>query len=98
MWTIAIPIGCFSWFGVLRDNLRYVCIPIMIATAVFQIMIVLVSIVVLYYATTKASHWYVITAHWVNLLVLFFSLYAAICYYGCCSKRDLTKTDEEEID
>lgn len=35
VWTVNLPMIAFGWLGVMRDNLRYICIPVIIATAIF---------------------------------------------------------------
>lgn len=98
VWTITVPVGFFIWFGILRDNIRYVCIPIMIATAVFNILVVAMSLWVIIVGLYSASHWWVSLMHAINISVLIFTASITAIYGYFLARKDLLKTDDEEID
>lgn len=97
VWTITIPAALFIWFGIIRDNIRYVCIPVMISTIVFQVLIFVLSLITIVHCLIAGNHWVIQLAHWVNIIVFSFSTVIAICYRRNFAARDLLKTDEEEI-
>lgn len=57
VWAVNLPIMIFAVFGVLRDNLRYVCIPIMIATAIFLVIITVLSGITIVHSIIAPNHW-----------------------------------------
>lgn len=97
MWTVTIPAGIFLWFGLIRDNIRYTCIPVMIATVIFQVLITVLAVVIIVNCLISGNHWVVRFAHWVNLAVLAYSSMIALCYKYNYAKRDLLKGDDNEI-
>lgn len=100
IWTVSIPVLLFLCFTCLRDNIRYACIPVIIATLVFQVLIVIHALWVIAWVVFlwQASHYYVIVAHTYNIIVLLITLCIAALYRYFFAKRDLLKADDEEID
>lgn len=98
VWTVTAPLVLFLWFALLRDNIRYVCVPVMIATFVFFVLIISMGLWVIIYSLWASSHWYLIFMHSINIAVLIYSIVIASCYRYWFASRDMLKTDDEEID
>ena len=92
-----IPMIIFVWFGLLRDNLRFGCIPVIIATGIFQFLIFTLAMIVVVNCIICANNWIVRGAHIANIVVLVFSIIIASLYRNYYAKRDLLRTEEEEI-
>jgi len=60
-------------------------------------MIFVLAIIVIANSIIAASNEIVRLAHIINLCVLGFTVFIAWCYHKNFAKRDLLKTDEEEI-
>ena len=97
VWAVTIPYLSFGLAYILRDNIRYVLIPIMIATMIWQILITILAAIIIGHSMKSPNFWWIRLMHLCNLGVLVFSILIASCYRHYFSRRDLLKTDEEEI-
>ena len=64
---------------------------------VFQMLICVLSAIVIVNCLISGNHWVVRFCHWMNLTVLAYSSAIALCYKYNYARRDLLKTDDEEI-
>ena len=81
----------------MNDNLRYALIPIMVAFVIFLLMVGILSVIVVVYAIIFANSMYIRIIHLINLGVLIFTIGVARLYRKEFAKKDLLRTDEEEI-
>jgi FlaA1/EpsC-like NDP-sugar epimerase len=100
IWMVTVPIFVFMWLRMLRDSMRYVCVPIIVACLVWQVLVVALAIDVnikaLFFG--MAAHWWVILSQTLNLLVFLTAGAITLLYKKFYAKKDMLKTDEEEID
>lgn len=98
VWTITVPTFSFMFMRLIRDNLRYVCIPLIVSTAIFYVMITVLSAICIVSSIISPSHWTKRLSHIINLSVLGYTIMIYFCYKFKYSKRDLLKTEQEEIE
>jgi len=97
IWVITVPFIIFILARIMNDNLRYVLVPIMVAFVIFLLMVGTLSVIVIVYAIIYANSMYIRIIHLINIGVLIFSIGVARLYRNQFAKKDLLRTDEEEI-
>lgn len=97
IWVITVPLIVFLLMNVMNDNLRYSLIPIIIGFVIFLLMVAILSIIIIVNAIIYANSQYIRIIHLINVGVLIFSIGVAGLYGEKFAKKDLLKTDEEEI-
>lgn len=84
-----IPTLSFIGLDVLRDNIKYACIPVIIATAIFQALIIVIAAIIVINVLISANTWYIRLCHIFNICVLLYSIVIAYLYKHYFSRRDL---------
>lgn len=97
VWTVMIPTFSFLGLNLMRDNIKYTCIPVIIATAIFQVLIVVIAAIIIINVLISANTWYIRLCHIFNICVLVYCILIAALYKHYFSRRDLLKTEQEEI-
>ena len=97
IWVITVPFIVFILARMMNDNLRYILIPIMVAFVIFLVMVGILSVIVIIYAIIYANSMYIRGIHLINIGVLVFTIGVARLYRKEFAKKDLLRTDEEEI-
>jgi len=69
----------------------------MITCMIFLILIIILAVISIIDSIIAGAFWAVQLAHIINFSVLAYSSMVAICYKRFFAKRDLLKSDEEEI-
>lgn len=81
----------------MNDNLRYALVPIMVGFVIFLVMVGILSAIVIVYAIIFANSMYIRIIHLINIGVLTFTILIAYLYRKEFAKKDLLRTEEEEI-
>lgn len=98
IWFISIPVLFFLVMSFFRDATRYAMIPCMVTSVVFGLFALCLSMLSIFNMFLNGHGTLVKTAHGVNVLVyLYLQLFNGIYRYKY-AKRDLLRTEEEEID
>jgi hypothetical protein len=92
-----VPFILFILARVMNDNLRYVLVPIIVGFVIFLLMVGILSAIVIIEAIIFANSMYIRIIHLINIGVLLFTLGIARLYRTEFAKKDLLRTDEEEI-
>ena len=98
IWFISVPTGFFLIMAFFRDATRYAMIPCMVTSIVFMFFAFILSLVAMFNSMFNGKNWYVRSAHYANFFVYFYlALFNGI--YRCkYAKRDLLRSETEEID
>lgn len=81
----------------MNDNLRYALVPIIVGFVIFLLMVGILSTIVIIEAIIFANSMYIRIIHLINIGVLIFTVGVAYLYRKQFAKKDLLRTDEEEI-
>ena len=98
IWFISIPTGFFLIMAFFRDATRYAMIPCMVTSVVFLVFAFFLSLVSLINGMINGHNIYVKTAHGANFFVYFYLLIFNSIYRYKYAKRDLLRSETEEID
>lgn len=98
IWFISIPVGFFLFMTAFNDASRYAMIPCMITSVVFVIFALLLSLMTIANVLFNGRNIFVRTAHGANLFVYFYTQFFNSIYRCKYAKKDLLRTEEEEID
>ena len=98
VWFISIPVSCFLIGAFFRDATRYSMIPCMITSVVFMVFTLLLSAVTISNMMVNGNSYMVQIVHGVNLFVYFYCQFFNMIYSIKYAKRDLLRSEEEEID
>ena len=98
IWFISIPVLFFLLMAFFRDATRYAMIPCMVTSIVFGLFALCLSLISIVNMFLNGHSTLVKTAHGVNVLVYFYTIFFTKIYRCKYAKRDLLRTEEEEID
>ena len=98
IWFISIPASCFLIMAYFRDATRYAMIPCMVTSLVFLVFAVILSVVTIANILANGRSIFVRGAHAANLAVYLYVYLFSWIYRVKYSKKDLLRTEEEEID
>lgn len=98
IWFISIPILCFGLGTFFSDASRYSMIPCMITCLVFIVFAVLLSCLTITNMMLNPNSYYVRIIQGYNLFVYFLIQLFNMIYRAKYAKKDLLRTEEEEID
>ena len=98
IWFISIPVSCFLIGAYFKDATRYSMIPCMITSLVFIVFALVLSIFTITNMLLNGNSYFVVATQCANLFVYFFVQMLNFIYLVKYSKKDLLRTEEEEID
>ena len=98
IWFISIPIGCFLLGSYFKDATRYSCIPCMITCVVFVVFAEVLSFFTVFNMFLNPATFWVRAAMGANVFVYLFIHLLNTIYEVRWAKKDLLRTEEEEID
>jgi len=98
IWFISIPALFFLIMAFFKDAIRYSMIPCMITSVVFGCFALVLSFISIFNMFLNGHGILVKTAHGANLGVLFYTWFLNGIYRCKYAKRDLLRTEAEEID
>lgn len=98
LWFVSVPIILFYIASISKDQTRFIFMPFMVASIVFVILIIIFGSVVIVFALFKGNDILTQVSFGFCIAVLFYSLIATLIYRYRYSRRDLVRTDEEEIE
>lgn len=98
VWVISIPLAIFLVANAFRDNIKYSMYPFLIANMVFQFMLTILAFVCVVFAIFHGNSIAIKVTHAYNIFVVSICSMANWIYRIRYAKKDLLRTDEEEID
>jgi len=98
IWFISIPLGFFLIMTAFKDSVRYAVIPCMITSVVFVVFALVLSLMTIANILVNGRGIFVRSAHIANLFVYFYTQFFNSIYRYKYAKKDLLRTEEEEID
>ena len=98
VWFISIPVSCFFVGAYFKDASRYSVIPCMITSVVFFGLTFLISAVCILNMMLNGNGYMVRAVQGANLFVYFYCQFFNMIYSAKYAKRDLLRSEEEEID
>ena len=98
IWFISIPLSFFFICGYFRDATRYALIPCMITSIVFLSFAMVLSLLSIINVLLNGNSYLIRGIHGGNLFVYLLCQLLNTCYRIKYSKRDLLRTEDEEID
>ena len=98
LWFVTVPMIMFYLSSVQRDSTRYIFVPFMVAGIVFVFLIFVFGGIVVIFSLFRANDILTQVAFAFCLVVLVYSTIMIVIYRLNYSKRDLIRTDDEEID
>mmetsp|Transcript_29220 Transcript_29220/g.38918 ORF Transcript_29220/g.38918 Transcript_29220/m.38918 type:complete len:162 (-) Transcript_29220:61-546(-) len=98
IWFISIPTGFFFIMSFFKDATRYAMIPCMVTSIVFLLFALLLSLFSMVNSMLNGHSVYVRTAHLANFCVYFYLQFFNGIYRYKYAKRDLLRSETEEID
>ena len=98
VWFISIPVSCFLIGAFFKDATRFSMIPCMITSIVFMVFALILSAVCILNMMLNGNGYMVRAVQGANLFVYFYCQFFNCIYAAKYSKRDLLRSEEEEID
>lgn len=97
LWFVSVPIILFYLAAVSKDQTRFMFVPFMVASIVFMILITVFGTVVIVFALFDGNDVLTQASFAFCIAVLIYSVISTTIYRIRYSRRDLVRSDEEEI-
>ena len=98
IWFISIPVGCFLVGTFFKDATRYALIPCLVTSLVFIVFAIFLSAITIFNVLLNGKSTMVRGMHGANIGVYVLCLFLNSCYHSRYAKKDLLRTEEEELD
>ena len=98
IWFISIPVSCFMIGAFFKDATRYSMIPCMVTSLVFLFFAFTLSAIVILNMILNGNGYMVQAVQGANIFVVIYCQLFNTCYRMKYAKKDLLRTEEEEVD